>query len=297
MMKYNPSSYSWEMNPEGKYAYGATCVKQCPDHLLKDNGACVRSCPPNKKNNNRGECVPCDGPCPKNCQGVDVVHASNIDSFKECTIIEGSLTILDTSFEGYQEVYNNFTFGPRHPPMHPDKLEVFSTLKQVTGYVSIQATHRDFTNLSYFRNLEEIGGRQLTEYFGALYIIKTTLVSLNLRSLKSVRSGSVVILENSDLCFANTVDWSKVRKSSSSTHSTLLKKNADERKCRKSSQSRLIIFLGSSFCRHIFYPVSHPSRFACLAMRMGMHPHSCKNCLSLFNVTLCVILPLFFICG
>lgn len=49
MQRYNPITYSWEINPEGKYAYGATCVKTCPAHLLKDNGACVRSCPPKKK--------------------------------------------------------------------------------------------------------------------------------------------------------------------------------------------------------------------------------------------------------
>lgn len=49
MQRYNPITYSWETNPLGKYAYGATCVKNCPEHLLKDNGACVRSCPPKKK--------------------------------------------------------------------------------------------------------------------------------------------------------------------------------------------------------------------------------------------------------
>ena len=49
MQRYNPIKYSWETNPYGKYAYGATCVKNCPEHLLKDNGACVRSCPPTKK--------------------------------------------------------------------------------------------------------------------------------------------------------------------------------------------------------------------------------------------------------
>ena len=37
--------FRWERDPKGKYAYGATCVKECPEHLLKDNGACVRSCP------------------------------------------------------------------------------------------------------------------------------------------------------------------------------------------------------------------------------------------------------------
>ena len=198
MMRYNPATYSWEVNPEGKYAYGATCVKNCPEHLLKDNGACVRSCPSNKKAL-KGECVPCDGPCPKNCQGVEIVNANNIDSFQGCTIIEGSITILDTSFNGYQEVYHNFTFGPHYPPMLPHKLEVFKTLREVTGFINIQATHSDFKNLSYFRNLESIGGRQLTEYFSALYIVKTSLTSLGLRSLKQVRSGSVAILENKDL--------------------------------------------------------------------------------------------------
>jgi hypothetical protein len=49
MQIYNPSKYHWEKNKDGKYAYGATCVKDCPEHLLKDNGACVRACPPKKK--------------------------------------------------------------------------------------------------------------------------------------------------------------------------------------------------------------------------------------------------------
>jgi len=48
---YNPNSYLSERNPSGKYAYGATCVKTCPDHLLRDAGAgaCVRQCPPDKE--------------------------------------------------------------------------------------------------------------------------------------------------------------------------------------------------------------------------------------------------------
>lgn len=238
MMKYNPSTYSWQVNPEGKYAYGATCVKNCPDHLLKDNGACVRSCPPNKKNNNKGECVPCDGPCPKNCQGVDVVHSGNIDSFKDCTIIEGSLTILDTSFTGFQDFKQDLTFGPKFAPLHPSKLQVFSTLKQITGYLSIQASHPDFTNLSYFRNLQEIGGRQSTEYFSAIYIVKTSLVSLNLRSLTKIRAGTVVLLENKNLCFADTVDWNKIRHQNSSSsispnQNNLISKNGNETMCRK----------------------------------------------------------------
>lgn len=98
-----------------------------------------------------GECVLCDGPCPKMCEGQQIIHSGNIDSFKDCTVIEGFILILDQSFEGYQQVYANYSFGERYQKMHPDRLEVFSTLKEVTGYISIQGSHSDFKNLSYFR--------------------------------------------------------------------------------------------------------------------------------------------------
>ncbi|XP_011298700.1 epidermal growth factor receptor isoform X1 [Fopius arisanus] len=230
MQKYNPTTYSWEPNPDGKYAYGATCVRKCPVHLLKDNGACVRSCPPKKKAQN-GECVPCDGPCPKTCQGGDQVHSGNIDSFKDCTIIEGSITILDQTFKGFVNFYANFTTGEKYAPMHPDRLEVFSTLKEITGFLNIQGDHANFKNLSYFRNLEVIGGRTLTEYFASLYIIKTSLTSLGLQSLKKVYSGSIAILENKKLCYAQSIDWLKIKKSQE--HTRVLSNNKDESLCIK----------------------------------------------------------------
>jgi len=230
MMRYNPSKFLWEANPNGKYAFGATCVKECPEHLLRDNGACVRNCPPNKRSNN-GECVPCGGPCPKNCQGVEVVHSGNIDQLINCTVIEGSITILDTSFTGYAEVYSNNTIGTRYKPMHPSRLEVFKTLREITGYLNIQASHQDFKNLSYFRKLETIGGRQTTDMFYALSIIKTSLVSLNLRSLRKVRSGRITIEENKDLCFADTIDWSQINITRREDITT--RNNADSSKCRQ----------------------------------------------------------------
>lgn len=237
--RYNPTTYSWEANPDGKYAYGATCVRKCPEHLLKDSGACVRSCPPKKKSLG-GECVPCEGPCPKTCPGVNEVHSGNIDSFKDCTIIEGSISILDQSFEGYQHIYTNFTFGKRYDPMHPDKLEVFSTLKEITGFLNIQGDHHDFKNLSYFRNLEVIGGRTLTEYFASLYIVKTSLVSLNLNSLKMINSGSVAILENKKLCYAGTINWDKIRKSPE--HDSLLSNNKNETDCSECRYYCVMLF-------------------------------------------------------
>lgn len=231
MQKYNSVNYSWVPNPDGKYAYGATCVKNCPEHLLKDNGACVRTCPPQKRAKN-GECIPCEGPCPKTCQGSDLpVHSGNIESYRGCTVIEGHLHILENSFNPYQLIYSNYTFGERYPAMHPDRLEVFSTLKEVTGFIDIQATHPDFKNLSYFRNLEIIGGRELHEYFSSLYIVKTSLQSLELKSLKKINAGTVTILENKDLCLASTINWSKIRKSKE--HSLMIGNNQNPEVCKR----------------------------------------------------------------
>ena len=68
-------------------------------------------------------------------------------------LILGSITILDSSFDGFQQIYDNFTFGPRYPAMDPSRLVALSSLKEVTGFLNIQAHHPNFTSLDAFRNL------------------------------------------------------------------------------------------------------------------------------------------------
>ncbi|XP_072930769.1 epidermal growth factor receptor isoform X2 [Epargyreus clarus] len=233
MQIYNPTTYSWEPNPNGKYAYGATCVRNCPEHLLKDNGACVRSCPPNKTDVN-GECIPCNVTCPKTCRAEKPIHSGNIDSFKDCTIIDGSIEILEMTFTGFQHVNPDYSFGERYIQMDPNKLEVFSTVREVTGYLNVQAFHPNFTTLSYFRNLEVIGGRQVVEnLFASLYIVKTSLKSLGLKSLKRVNSGAIAIMENRNLCFADKIAWNILVKSKD--HKQIIQKNGDQRMCEKAN--------------------------------------------------------------
>lgn len=69
----------------------------------------------------------------------------------------------------------------------------------------------------------------MTEFFSSLLIIKSSLVSLNLRSLKEIRSGSVTILENQDLCYSGQVDWKRIMKSFN--HNALLQNNRPQEKC------------------------------------------------------------------
>ncbi|XP_055299415.1 epidermal growth factor receptor-like [Sitodiplosis mosellana] len=217
--KYDLNNHSGEPNPDGKYAYEHKCVKNCPENLLKDNGVCVSMCSDDKTAKN-GECFTCDGPCPNICRNTGIVHSGNIDSFRGCTIIDGNLEILDQTFNGYHQVYANLSFGPRFIKMHPDRLEVFSTLREVTGFINIEGKHEDFTDLSCLRNLEVIRGRQLFDtnsgQYTSLHVANTNLKSFELRSLKQISYGAIVIRENENLCFANEINWKKnhkVRKS------------------------------------------------------------------------------------
>ena len=115
-----------------------------------------------------------------------------------------------------------------------NKLEIFSTLKEVTGFLDIHAHHENFTSLNAFRNLETLGGRHLTEYFSSLYIEKTSLTSLGLQSLRKITSGGVTILDNEDLCYVNDIKWSKIMRSKN--HNIAVQNNKMARRCNIEGQ-------------------------------------------------------------
>ncbi|XP_017839295.1 epidermal growth factor receptor-like [Drosophila busckii] len=199
---------------------------QCPVHLFKDGDACVQQCPLHKRPK-RGECVSCNEPCPKTCQGLpdlSMLHVGNIDSFQNCTYIEGDINVLHATFSGHK-------LGP----MHPDRLEVFSTVKEINGNLLIYgAFHDDFKNLSYFRNLEAIHGFNIIrKNFEALYIGVSSLSSLQLRNLKRIGSGRVVIEHNHELCYVNNIEWSKLQQSNDQKQFAMIRNNRKASECLK----------------------------------------------------------------
>uniref|UniRef100_A0A673ALJ6 receptor protein-tyrosine kinase n=1 Tax=Sphaeramia orbicularis TaxID=375764 RepID=A0A673ALJ6_9TELE len=159
---YDVNTHQVVSNPNAKFTFGATCVKACPHNYVVTDGSCVRTCSIGKyevMENGVQRCKDCDGPCPKACDGVGVgalvktiaVNASNIESFRNCTKINGDVSLIETSFT-----------GDRHygiPAMDPSKLEYFRTLKEITGFLLIQYWPENMTSLSVFENLEIIRGR------------------------------------------------------------------------------------------------------------------------------------------
>ncbi|XP_004839898.1 epidermal growth factor receptor isoform X1 [Heterocephalus glaber] len=214
LMLYNPTTYQMDVNPEGKYSFGATCVKKCPrNYVVTDHGSCVRACGPDSyemEEDGVRKCKKCEGPCRKVCNGIGIgefkdtlsINATNIKHFRNCTAISGDLHILPVAFRG-----DSFT---RTPPLDPKELDILKTVKEITGFLLIQAWPENRTDLHAFENLEIIRGRTKQHGQFSLAVVGLNLTSLGLRSLKEISDGDVIVSGNRHLCYANTINWRKL---------------------------------------------------------------------------------------
>ncbi|KAL7886713.1 hypothetical protein AOLI_G00044340 [Acnodon oligacanthus] len=218
LMTYNANTHQLEVNPAGKFSFGATCVKNCPhNYVVTDHGACVRTCGDNThevEENGIRKCKSCNGPCPKDCSGLGTgklvgvmsVNATNVDTFKDCTKINGDISIFRTTFHG-----DPYT---KTPKMDPAKLDYFKTVKEITGFLLIQAWPENLTSLSPFENLEIIRGR--TKQHGRVSFAVLNIPDLQylgLRSLKEISDGDVVLKNNPRLCYTDGAYWQNLFRS------------------------------------------------------------------------------------
>ncbi|KAM9486526.1 receptor tyrosine-protein kinase erbB-4 isoform 2-T2 [Clarias gariepinus] len=229
---YNPTTFQLEHNPRAKYTYGAFCVKKCPHNFVVDHSSCVRACPSNKmevEENKIKMCIPCTDICPKACDGIgtaslqtaQTVDSSNIDRFINCTKINGNLVFLITGIKG--DVYHNIE------ALDPEKLNVFRTVREITGFLNIQSWPENMTDLSVFSNLATIGGRSLYSGISLLVLKQRWISSLQLQSLREISAGNVYVTNNSQLCYYNTINWTSLFRIPA--QKALIRNNRDPKEC------------------------------------------------------------------
>ncbi|KAK0145267.1 Receptor tyrosine-protein kinase erbB-3 [Merluccius polli] len=189
---YNKQTFQMENNPNAKYQYGSICVSECPTHFVVDDSSCVSGCPPDKTE-------PAKAPALSTDRQVD---SSNIDSFINCTKIQGSLHFLITGIAG--DAFNKI------PPLDAKKLEVFRTVREITDILKIESWPEQLNDLSVFSSLTIIQGRSLYKSFSLVVMRIPTLGSLGLRSLREINDGSVYISQNINLCYHHTVNWTRL---------------------------------------------------------------------------------------
>uniref|UniRef100_A0A8B9HBI4 Receptor protein-tyrosine kinase n=1 Tax=Astyanax mexicanus TaxID=7994 RepID=A0A8B9HBI4_ASTMX len=235
---YNPTTFQLEHNPKAKYTYGAFCVKKCPHNFVVDHSSCVRACPSNKmevEENRIKMCIPCTDICPKVCDGIgtgslqmaQTVDSSNIHKFVNCTKINGNLIFLITGIKG--DMYHGIG------ALDPERLNVFRTVKEITGFLNIQSWPENMTDLGVFSNLATIGGRSLYSGISLLILKQRWITALQFQSLQEISAGNVYITNNSQLCYYNTVNWTGLFRTGGQR--ALIKSNKDPREC---TQERMV---------------------------------------------------------
>ncbi|XP_072034421.1 epidermal growth factor receptor-like isoform X2 [Amphiura filiformis] len=235
--KYNPVTYENEENADFRFSYGSRCLKECPANVLEDGDNCVLECGANTMEQNN-KCIPCDGPCPKRCEGLtdttEILYAHHFedDRFKNCTTITNNILIGPTSFTGDP-------WGG-HEPLTVEMLEVFTTVKVITGFLSIQGHHDSFRDLNMFRNLEEINGRTLYGVEGlptySIYISSFSLRELSLTSLQLIKDGYILIERNPLMCYVEEKMWIPLLKKGLNKQSVIIDNNKAVQECIEAGQ-------------------------------------------------------------
>ncbi|XP_069033669.1 melanoma receptor tyrosine-protein kinase-like [Embiotoca jacksoni] len=235
---YDAKTHQVVDNPNAKFTFGATCVKACPHNYVVTDGSCVRTCSAGMyevEEKKVQRCKACDGPCPKACDGLGVsslvntiaVNASNIESFRSCTKINGDIVLISTSFTG----------DPHYkiPPMDPEKLEYFRTVREITGFLLIQSWPKNLTSLSVFENLEIIRGRTTHAQHSLAVVRVKHLGWLGLRSLREVSAGKVLLKDNVELCYTRPDQWTRLLRSRDQTVS--LRNNSPPDTCERQNRT------------------------------------------------------------
>nr|XP_057917352.1 receptor tyrosine-protein kinase erbB-2 isoform X4 [Doryrhamphus excisus] len=276
---YDPVTFQTKLNPDKKFNFGATCVKTCPYNYLAMDVACTLVCPKanqeviisHPNGDETQKCEKCEGDCPKVCyglgmdnlgvmdnHGVTMVTSSNVAQFSACKKIFGSLAFLPQSFT--RDAAAN-TSG-----LTLEQLSAFKNLEEITGYLYISAWPEDWTDLSVFENLKVIRGRMLYKGVFSLAVQNLHIQSLGLRSLRSISGGLILLHNNSQLCYTNSLPWKSLLHPTQGPH-YIVNRNQDPQLCEAEGR------------------VCHP---LCDGGCWGPGPSQCVSCKTLQRGTECV---------
>nr|UVJ47537.1 insulin receptor [Lasioderma serricorne] len=129
----------------------------------------------------------------KICYNVEIKsNLDDIDKLVNCTVVVGYLriTLLETTTAGLLDAS-------------------FPELSEIRGYLLLYRVFGISTLSHLFPNLVVIGGEELFENY-ALILYETTLTEIGLFKLSKIVRGAVRIERCDQICFVDTVDWSKI---------------------------------------------------------------------------------------
>ena len=198
---------------------------------------------------------------------------SNFKQLENCTVIEGHLQIVLID-NGTSKDFENITF----PKLR--EITDFFLLFRISGLQSLT---------QIFPNLAVIRGRKLLHNYALVVYEMLQLQEIGLQSLTDIVRGDVRIEKNPNLCFVDTIDWSRIARN------YLISSNKDQNSCPNCKESCPMVSarlnngksIGDSsnricwtsdicqrYCKYIYlcsYGLSLIAPFICLLIQL-VHP-------------------------
>uniref|UniRef100_A0A8C5MBC5 receptor protein-tyrosine kinase n=1 Tax=Leptobrachium leishanense TaxID=445787 RepID=A0A8C5MBC5_9ANUR len=204
---YNTDKFKTEPNANAMHHIHDYCFRECPDSYKRlETGECVSECSPDSEEIEENGIHVCRKRIGKACDGIGTgvlanavsIRSTNIDLFQNCTKILGNLIFLP------QDKYSEPS-----ALLDPMKYNIFKTIQEITGYLLIKWWPGQYLDLSPFENLEIIHGKEKKNGKYSLILINLSVTSLGLRSLKHIKDGDVLIKANRNLCYVDSLKWSR----------------------------------------------------------------------------------------
>lgn len=157
--------------------------------FIPHNGSCTMDCPVLYEVdvvNGRRVCKKCEkGGCLKKCRGASIDNIQQVQTLKDCEIIEGSLTIQLRSRGGENIV--------------KELEEYLRTITEITGFLKVIRSY-PLLSLGFFKNLKKIGGTESKISNASLYVVENQ----NLQELfdhdVEIGEGKLFFYNNPMLC-------------------------------------------------------------------------------------------------
>lgn len=154
------------------------------------------------------------------CGGLDIRNSvSQFKKLENCTVIEGSLQIVLID-NGTAKDFENITFP---------KLREITDFFLIFRVMGLQSLSKLFPNLTVIR------GRELLHNYALIIYEMLQLQDIGLRSLTNIIRGDVRIEKNPNLCYVETIDWSRI------TRNYMFQANMDPSACTNCNEQCPIV--------------------------------------------------------
>ncbi|OAF71775.1 hypothetical protein A3Q56_00456 [Intoshia linei] len=228
-------------NPIGKYylLYSSVCVLTCPHNMVHYKTNCVRTCPKSTTNVD-GVCLNCSIDksnnlplCEKSCDGngeYDSMHYDNLPKYENCTVITKNIVITS---DGIKKLSSGVVVL-KDEEITTELFKPLENIKIISGYLYIHLQlFGKYKSIRFLQNLQSIYGHSTILRNCSIYIVRTNLESLGMKSLKKIHQGNVCIYQNPNLCFIETIDWRSMLMTNGMVY---LNNNISTSKCKRLHQ-------------------------------------------------------------